>query len=194
MSLAEIKSKILEEARVEAAALEQTAQAEAKKISEREHQAAQRESEAIVRQARHQAEAVRQAVGIEQDLAARKALLDLKQGLIGQAFIQAGQLLADLPAEAYQVFLKALLKSVPADYAPSGAGIPEERKALSQKILRETFAGLSGDRIKVQPGLAGGFYLVGKNYDLNLTWTRLVEELRSELTAPVGRLIFSEGK
>lgn len=194
MSLEEIKTKILEEARAEAAALERSSLAEAKRIRDHEHLAAQREAEAIARQAGHQAEALRQAVEVEQAMAARQASLDLKQDLIGQAFEAAGRLLAGSPDDAYRSFLGVLLKAVPADFAVNSAEIPENRKEISLKAIGGAFGGLPPDRIKVRPGLTGGLYLTGEKYDLDLTWSRLVEESQPGLTAPVGRLIFPEEK
>lgn len=116
----------------------------------------------------------------------RNELLAAKRELINAVYQQALQRLAALPVADYQRLLAELLQSLP---ARTGLIIPTAgREDVTRQVLAASSAQyqLADHSIKS----AGGFKWIGEQADIDLTFEKLVANLRTETEIEVGEKLF----
>ena len=192
MSIENITSKIIEDARTEAEAVLEQARSEARSIlSEAEDKAAQieRKAEKEGREEKEKRIARRRSVA---DIDGRKLLLERKQQMIDECFHLAVEKLANLDQETYLDFLAGFVRQTG---VRKGELIFSEREAttIGKALIEKLEKDLPGSEFTIAEEFRqskGGFILKDGSVYINGTIEAFVAEAREDLTAHVAELLF----
>ena len=167
------------------------AKAEAAEITAQFARQAQQEREALSAQ-NQQAAAEREErlVSVAQ-MESRKVTLGAKQQMVEQAFALAEESLCKLPKEQYIALLAKLLS----DAGSEGDVVFSEKdaKEVGAEVVKTANALLQGGKLNLSAQsrpMDGGFILVGRQTEVNATFSTLVRLQRSQCAGEVARCLF----
>jgi len=192
-----IKSRILDDARAKAAAIEEQAKREAKEILERaQAEAAQKKAEVLKKAEEDGKEAYRRLMSVAA-LESRKEILRAKQEMVETAFQKAISRVSQLPDKEYQKLLEDMI--VASSTKSSGEILLSEK---DRKRIGKDFTGNINKRLKAAGvdvsftlsneyiSTAGGFILRSGEMEINGTFEILFGMLRPTLENEVVKILF----
>ena len=174
-------------------------------LAEAEAQAAQIRAEYEKKAAQVYADRLRAGTQLCQDqmdsvqrlgqMEAKKALLALKQEMVGQSFAKAQELLVSLPEEQYVAFLAKLAAEASVTGEEEIVLNERDRAAIVGAVVSAANARLGGKgklRLSSRVGnFAGGLILSRGNVEANCTAELLVELCRGEMSAEIADRLFN---
>ena len=192
MSLADIKTKINEEARSQIDAILSESEKQRSAIAkDADDQVRNLQNSYRERFAKEEPEILKRRE-IVAGLDAAKVDLGVRQQLIGEAFDGALRQLAELPKDKYLAFVQALMEKA-VESGNEAVLVGKNEKHIdgawveSYNAAHGTHLSLAEERLP----LAGGFVLRKENIDTNCSWDMLVRDVRPELEADVVKRLFS---
>ncbi len=182
-----IIERINAEARSEAEAVRSEAEKKCAEIAAEFSRSADAESKKILDAGAGASEAYYSRLVGAADMEARRALLNMKQELINEAFVLAEKKILSMPEDKYIDFLARLAKSA------SKTG--KEEIILSAKdksIAGAKLAELTGLKISDETrDINGGLYLKDGNIETNCSVATLIEMGRNELGPQLANMLFN---
>lgn len=192
MSLADIKTKINEEARNQIdAILSEGEKQRAAVTKDADDQVRALQASYKERFAKEEPE-IQKRREIVAELDAAKVDLGVRQRLIGETFDGALRMLTELPKDKYLAFAQTLMKKA-VDSGNEVVLVGQNEKYIdgawleSYNAANGTHLSLSAERLP----LTGGFVLRKENVDTNCSWDMLIRDIRPELEADVVKRLFS---
>lgn len=191
MSLADIKTKINEEARNQIdAILSEGEKQRAAVTKEADDQVRALQTSYKERFAKEEPEILKRRE-IVAGLDAAKVDLGVRQQLIGEAFDGALKQLAGLAKDKYLAFAQSLMEKA-VESGDEIVLVGKNEKHIdgawveSYNSAHGTHLSLSGDRLSI----TGGFVLRKENIDTNCSWDMLIRDIRPEIEADVVKRLF----
>ena len=192
-----IIGQIEADARREAAALKEQAEAQAREVRNRGQVRGEREAARILEEGRVTAAGREERLVSAARLEERKKLLALKQRLVGRAFERALQRLCALPEEEQIDFLSRLAAAAALTGWERVVLSPSGRARWGGQVVRRANAALGErGRLTLSEGsrdIKGGLVLEGEQTEVDCSFEALVREQREALSASVARFLFEEG-
>lgn len=191
-----LKGEIKNQALNEAAEVRQAAEEKAASIQSEGKAAADVRFEEILAVGKREAAALKQQIQTAHGLEARRRILKAKEGLVQETFSQALQNMLRLPLDRRAgLFVRLMLAS-------AQEGTEEVRPAADDRALIETL--LSQVNLELQkqgksgklhlgssePGIKGGFLLVGDHYRVDNSFESLLMNMKDDLVPEVARILF----
>lgn len=131
-------------------------------------------------------------------LEARKKLLTVKQSVMEEAFVRALAELRASPVGEQRELIKAMLLDAVETGTEQIVCSQEDSPIFAQAFLAEVNAALSAQGKRGELTLAserrptgGGFYLLGENLEINVTFPTLQKSVREQLEPEVAAVLFS---
>ena len=192
-----IIGQIETDARREAAALKEQAEAQAREVRNRGQARGEREAARILEEGRVTAAGREERLVSAARLEERKKLLALKQRLVGRAFERALEGLCALPEEEQIDFLSRLAAAAALTGRERVALSPADRARWGGQVVLRANAAL-GERgcltlSEDSRDIKGGLILEGEQAEVNCSFEALVREQREPLAVQVARLLFDAG-
>ena len=188
-----ITARILQDARAEADAVSAQAAEKAKQIAAEAEAKAGAEREAILAAGRADAQQRRQRLGSVAQLEARKLVLDAKQQMVTAAFDGALDRLCALEGDAAVELLAKLAAAASATGREQMLLAEKDRAAIGTKAVHRANELLGTGNLTLAEEAApirGGLILRDGPVETNCSFETLVQLRRSELAAPVAKLLF----
>ncbi|NLM68927.1 MAG: hypothetical protein GX177_02875 [Firmicutes bacterium] len=194
----QLTSKIIEEAKLNAAERKKQAEKEAEAVLEQARQKAAVECDKIIAEAKERGEALRNRLISVAELNARKEKLKVKQELIASAFEQALERLRSLPDQEYFKLIKDLIVQGSTTGAEQILLSEQDHKRLPADFLKQVNAGVKQKglpgSLKLAKDLApiqGGVILRAGDITVNYSFEALLKQNYDQLAMEVAGLLFS---
>lgn len=198
MSIENIVAKILGDAEKQVQAIHAAGYAgeEAKLAEAKQVAAAQAEGLVTGAEARVAEEGARLLTAAR--LEARKKLLAVKQSVMEEAFVAALAELRALPVGEQRKLISAMLLDAVETGAEQVVCAKEDSQIFTPAFIAEVNESLAAQGKRGELTLAkehrstgGGFYLLGENLEINVTFPTLQKSVREQLEPEVAAVLFS---
>ena len=197
MSIDNITAKILSESTENAKIITDKAKEDAKIVVEKANQEAEALKDRMERQAREDAEVLKNRKLSVADLEARKMRLAAKQSIIAKSFDRALEKLEGMKKGEYVDFLVKKIKEVSSDASIDGGVIflnKKDRETIGKEVIEKVNAGAkNGASVTLGDetiGASGGFVLRSGSVEINSTLETMVGAVREDATAEVVGALF----
>ena len=194
-----ITARIAADAAAEISTVRAESEARCSEIRAEYDKKAQEAYDALMRTGLREAEQHASRIERTAQLDAKKALLGLRQEMVGEAFKLAEQKLVKMPKEDYLTFLthqaleavstgceEVILNAADREY------IGEKLAAGINAALKEKGAAAGVTVAEETRDMLGGFILRQGNVEVNCTLDLMLEMIRGEVAAEAAKILFEE--
>ncbi len=187
--VAQLKEKILEEARQKADAIVAAANADAEASLEASRREANEASAEILADADRKTGGIALRLASQRGAESRSLCLAAKREAISKAFDRSLAVLRSMDKKAYLAWMAGMIRSVQKEAAEVILNA-EDRKALGAELVGAARGGLPLALAAETGGFAGGFILKEGPIETNGTFEALTGAAREELEGEIAALLF----
>lgn len=197
MSLADLKAKIIDDAKADAAKIAEQAAEEVRGIIAAAEKELETLKNKVDRDALRLADERYQNIVTLARVESKNQVLSVKQKMLGEVFIEALRQLQELPKDRFLQFAESLLLSNP----PEGetrlmVGLKNRPhiddafvKKLNEKLgAKGRFVVVENDR-----GFEYGFYLITDRVEIDLTYPSILRAVREDAEMEIIGILFGKG-
>ena len=199
MSLDNIVSKILDDAQLKAHEVRKKALESSSVIIKEAEAKAEALSWEIIKETKQKIAVENRRFEVNQSIEHKKAILEKKQAMIGEAFEKAKDELANLDDDKYRALLKNILLFNVEKGDETLLISPVDARRITDgllKLVNNELAktGKAGKlKLKIDDGVKeNSFILEGKNTRLDVGLEPVLAELREEIDGEVAKILFKE--